>query len=78
VRFKDIHTDGIFTLSLSLYPQAKKKPVETMAAEDLGVDLTPQNVVLEVMEPPPRKEGIMVGDVDELVDKLRNEAKVIS
>uniref|UniRef100_A0A7S3PBZ9 Electron transfer flavoprotein subunit beta n=1 Tax=Amphora coffeiformis TaxID=265554 RepID=A0A7S3PBZ9_9STRA len=58
--------------------KAKKKPVETMAAEDLGVDLTPQNVVLEVMEPPPRKEGIMVGDVDELVDKLRNEAKVIS
>ena len=48
-----------------------------MAAEDLGVDMTPQNVVLEVMEPPPRKEGIMVGDIDELVDKLRNEAKVI-
>ena len=57
--------------------KAKKKPVETMAATDLGVDLQPQNVVLEVMEPPPRKEGIMVGSVDELLDKLRNEAKVI-
>ena len=43
----------------------------------MGVDLEPQNVVLEVMEPPPRKEGIVVGDVDELLDKLRNEAKVI-
>lgn len=57
--------------------KAKKKPVETIAADDLGVDLEPHNVVLEVMEPPPRKEGIMVADVDELVDKLRNEAKVI-
>jgi len=67
----------VFSFFLS-FSQAKKKPVETLAAEDLGVDLTPHNVVLEVMEPPPRKEGIMVGDVDELIDKLRNEAKVIS
>ena len=57
--------------------KAKKKPVETMNAQDMGVDLAPKNVVLEVMEPPPRKEGIMVANVDELLDKLRNEAKVI-
>lgn len=57
--------------------KAKKKPVETMAAEDMGVDLAPHNVVIEVMEPPPRSEGMMVADVNELMDKLRNEAKVI-
>lgn len=57
--------------------KAKKKPVETINAEDLGVDLAPMVEVLEVMEPPPRKEGIMVSSVDELIDKLRNEAKVL-
>mmetsp|Transcript_12914 Transcript_12914/g.37487 ORF Transcript_12914/g.37487 Transcript_12914/m.37487 type:complete len:255 (-) Transcript_12914:161-925(-) len=57
--------------------KAKKKPVETMNIEDFEVDLEPHNEVLEVMEPPPRKEGIMVRDVDELLDKLRNEANVI-
>ena len=57
--------------------KAKKKPVETIKAEDLGIDLTPLVEVVEVMEPPPRKEGIIVGSVDELIDKLRNEAKVL-
>jgi electron transfer flavoprotein beta subunit len=57
--------------------KAKKKPVETMAAEDLGVDLAPRNEVLEVVGPPSRKEGIKVADVDELIDKLRNEAQVL-
>lgn len=57
--------------------KAKKKPVETIKAEEMGIDLNPQNEVLEVMEPPPRKEGIMVTDVDDLIDKLRNEAKVL-
>lgn len=57
--------------------KAKKKPVDTIKAEELGIDLDPHNEVLEVMEPPPRKEGIVVADVDELVDKLRNEAKVL-
>ena len=40
--------------------------------------LKPKNIIIEVYEPPPRKEGIIVADVHELVDKLRNEAKVIS
>jgi len=44
----------------------------------LGVDLEPKNEVVEVFEPPPRKEGIMVEDVDELLEKLRNEAGVIA
>jgi electron transfer flavoprotein beta subunit len=57
--------------------KAKKKKVDTLAAEDLGIDLTPRNKVLEVFEPPSRKAGIMVEDVDTLLDKLRNEAKVI-
>ena len=58
--------------------KAKKKKVETLVAEDMGVDLTPHNEVVEVFEPPPRKEGIMVENVDELLDKLRNEVGVIS
>lgn len=58
--------------------KAKKKKVETIKTDDLGVDLTPHNEILEVFEPPPRKEGVKVADVDELIDKLRNEAKVIT
>lgn len=58
--------------------KAKKKKVDTMVAEDMGVDLAPRNVVLEVFEPPPRKKGIAVADVNSLVEKLRNEAAVIS
>jgi len=57
--------------------KAKKKKVEVLQADDLGVDLAPHNKVLEVMEPPPRKAGVMVESVDELIDKLKNEAKVI-
>eukprot|EP00567_Pseudictyota_dubia_P002238 CAMPEP_0197465998 /NCGR_PEP_ID=MMETSP1175-20131217/64825_1 /TAXON_ID=1003142 /ORGANISM="Triceratium dubium, Strain CCMP147" /LENGTH=257 /DNA_ID=CAMNT_0043002027 /DNA_START=390 /DNA_END=1163 /DNA_ORIENTATION=+ len=57
--------------------KAKKKKVDTMDAEEMGVDLKPRNEILEVYEPPPRKEGIVVESVDELVDKLRNEANVI-
>jgi electron transfer flavoprotein beta subunit len=57
--------------------KAKKKKVDTMSADDMGVDLTPRNEVSEVFEPPPRKEGIKVEDVDTLLDKLRNEAGVI-
>jgi electron transfer flavoprotein beta subunit len=58
--------------------KAKKKPVDTINAVDLGVDLTPHNEVVEVFEPPPRKEGTMVGSVDELIAKLKNEAAVIA
>jgi len=58
--------------------KAKKKKVQTIKAEDLEVDLTTYNEVVEVFEPPPRKEGVMVESVDDLLDKLRNEAGVIA
>ena len=57
--------------------KAKKKPVEKLSPEDLGVDVTPGVEVLEVMEPPKRKAGVRVGSVDELVEKLRGEAGVL-
>lgn len=57
--------------------KAKKKKLDTYDAEEFGVDLEPKNKVLEVFEPPPRKEGVMVTDIDSLIDKLRNEASVI-
>ena len=57
--------------------RAKKKPLETLTPEALGVDVAPRLVTLEVTEPPPRKGGGRVADVKELVAKLRNEAKVL-
>jgi electron transfer flavoprotein beta subunit len=57
--------------------KAKKKPLETLKPADLGVDVTPRLKTLNVSEPPKRKGGVVVPDVKALVDKLRNEAKVI-
>ena len=57
--------------------KAKKKPLETLKPDALGVDVTPRLKTLKVAEPGKRKAGVMVKDVAELVDKLRNEAKVI-
>ncbi len=57
--------------------KAKKKPMETFKPEDLGVDVTPRIKTLKVVEPPMRSAGIKVADVAALVDKLKNEAKVI-
>jgi electron transfer flavoprotein beta subunit len=58
--------------------KAKKKKVDTLIAADMGVDLEAHNDVVEILEPPGRKAGVMVKDVDELLDKLRNEATVIT
>ena len=63
--------------SLPNIMKAKKKPVETVAPEALGVYLKPRLKTLKVAEPPKRKAGIKVPDVATLVDKLKNEAKVI-
>jgi electron transfer flavoprotein beta subunit len=63
--------------SLPNIMKARKKPVETVKPADLGVDVAPRLTVLKVEEPPKRKAGVKVGSVAELVDKLRNEAKVI-
>jgi len=57
--------------------KAKKKPLEVLKPEDLGVDITPRIKTLKVCEPPKRSAGIKVADVAALVDKLKNEAKVI-
>ncbi|MDM0053372.1 electron transfer flavoprotein subunit beta/FixA family protein [Variovorax sp. J22R115] len=57
--------------------KAKKKQLDTFKPEDLGVDVTPRLKTLKVSEPPKRGAGIKVPDVATLVDKLKNEAKVI-
>jgi electron transfer flavoprotein beta subunit len=63
--------------SLPNIMKAKKKPIDTMSPADLGVDPTPRLKTLKVAEPPKRSAGIKVKTVQELVDKLKNEAKVI-
>jgi electron transfer flavoprotein beta subunit len=57
--------------------KAKKKQLDTFKPADLGVDVTPRLKTLNVKEPPKRKGGTIVPDMKTLVDKLRNEAKVI-
>ena len=57
--------------------KAKKKPLDVMTPETLGVDVAPRLKTLKVVEPPKRKGGVMVPDVATLIDKLKNEAKVI-
>lgn len=57
--------------------KAKKKPLETLKPADLGVDVAPRLKTLKVTEPAKRGAGVKVPDVATLVDKLRNEAKVI-
>ncbi len=57
--------------------KAKKKPLDTVTPADLGVDVAPRIRTLKVAEPPKRSAGIKVADVAALVDKLKNEAKVI-
>jgi len=57
--------------------KAKKKPIDVTNPGYLGVDITQRLTILKVEEPPKRQAGVMVEDVAQLVDKLRNEAKVI-
>jgi electron transfer flavoprotein beta subunit len=57
--------------------KAKKKALDVVKPADLGVDVAPRLATLKVAEPGKRKAGVMVKDVAELVDKLRNEARVI-
>ncbi len=63
--------------SLPNIMKARKKPIANMKPADLGVDTTPRLTVIKVEEPPKRKAGQKVKSVEELVSKLRNEAKVI-
>ena len=57
--------------------QAKKKPLKELKIDDLQLDYQPKVKILEVNEPPTRQGGINVKDVDELIEKLMNEAKMI-
>jgi electron transfer flavoprotein beta subunit len=57
--------------------KAKKKPLENLKPDALGVDVAPRLATLKVLEPPKRKAGVKVPDAKALVEKLRNEAKVI-
>jgi len=63
--------------SLPNIMKAKKKPLDSMTPDELGVDVAPRTKVLKVTEPPTRQAGTRVADVAALVDKLKNEAKVI-
>ena len=63
--------------SLPNIMKAKKKPLDIIDIDSLGVDTTPRIKTLKVIEPPKRKAGVMVSDVKELVKKLKYEAKVI-
>ena len=64
--------------SLPNIMKAKKKPIEETSPGDLGVDVTPRLITVKVVEPAKRQAGVKVENVEELVEKLRNEAKVIS
>ena len=82
----EINTPAIVTCDLRLNEpryaslpnimKAKKKPIEQMAASDLGVDVTPKIQQIKVEEPPKRKAGIKVSSVAELVQKLKVKIKV--
>ncbi|MDC1213815.1 electron transfer flavoprotein subunit beta/FixA family protein [Rhodospirillales bacterium] len=63
--------------SLPNIMKAKKKPIDTTTPAELGVDIAPRLKTIKVEEPPKRQGGMKVADVAELVDKLKNEAKVI-
>jgi electron transfer flavoprotein beta subunit len=63
--------------SLPNIMKAKKKPIEALTPEALGVDPAPRLKTLKVVEPPKRQAGVKVKTAAELVEKLRNEAKVI-
>ncbi|MEK9743318.1 MAG: electron transfer flavoprotein subunit beta/FixA family protein [Gammaproteobacteria bacterium] len=63
--------------SLPNIMKAKKKPLDVLSPTDLGVDVSPRLEVIRVVEPPARAAGVKVSSAEELVDKLKNEAKVI-
>jgi len=63
--------------SLPNIMKAKKKPVDKKTAADLGIDIAPRLEIISTEEPEERQAGVILGSVDELVDKLKNEAGVI-
>ena len=81
---KNLNLTLTLTLTLTRYAtlpnimKAKKKKIEKIAPGDVGVTITQHLSTVSVEEPPKRAAGIKVGSVDELVDKLKNEAKVLA
>ena len=63
--------------SLPNIMKAKKKPIDPLTPEELGVDVTPRLVYTHFEEPPKRQAGVRVESIDELVGKLKNEAGVL-
>ena len=63
--------------SLPNIMKAKRKPIDEIKIEDLNIDIEPRLEILKVEEPKSREAGIMVKSVDEMIEKLKNEAKVI-
>ena len=63
--------------SLPNIMKAKKKPLDSLTVDELGVDISPRLTIVKVEEPAAREAGIKVADIKELVEKLKNEAKVI-
>ncbi len=63
--------------SLPNIMKARQKKIEQIQIDSLGIDFKPRMTVIEVNDPPSRKAGVMVKDLDELVEKLKNEAKVL-
>ena len=63
--------------SLPNIMKAKRKPIDEMKVEDINIDIEPRLEILKVEEPKSREAGIMVKSVDEMIEKLKNEAKVI-
>ena len=63
--------------SLPNIMKAKRKPLEEINIDDLGIDVNEKVKLLKVESPPEREEGVKVESVDQLVEKLKNEAKVI-
>ena len=68
---------GRITTGSTSGPRSKKKPLDEKTPADYGVDMSSKQQIIKVEPPAERKAGITVKSVDELVDKLRNEAKVI-
>ena len=63
--------------SLPNIMKARRKPIEALTPESLGVDITPRVTVLEVTEPPKREAGVLVSSAEDLIEKLTTEAKVL-
>ncbi len=73
----DLHLNTPRYATLPNIMRAKKKPLDMLSAASLGIDLSPRLKTLKISDPPQRKGGLLVPNVKILIEKLRNEAKVI-